>query len=82
MFSQGSSTFNFPFGSATVANGNITTHTFGVNYQAAPQAVVKLEYEHDLAPSAPGPIGYFATQPSYATDTSGDAFFAGVDFIF
>jgi hypothetical protein len=81
-FSQGSTSTNYPLGPLIVANGSVTTHTFGVNYQAGAQAVIKIEYEHDITPYAPGPNGFFATQPAYATDTSGDAFYAGIDLIF
>lgn len=82
-FSQGSSTLNIPVaGSSSYGDGSITTHTIGLNYEAATQAIVKIEYEHDIVPTPPGPLGFFATGPATSTATTGDAFFAGVDFIF
>jgi hypothetical protein len=79
-FAQASQTFNVltPTG---YGNGQATSHTIGLNYQAGNQAVIKCEYEIDLVP-APQGGGYFVTQPTDATATTGGAFYLGADFIF
>jgi hypothetical protein len=74
-FAKGSQNYN------VTSNGSSMTHTLGLNYQAGQQLVVKAEYERDIIPNAQGG-GYFVTQPGGATETSGDAFYLGVDFIF
>jgi hypothetical protein len=76
-FAQGSNTYNLPVAGY---NGNVTSHTVGVNYTAG-QAVIKVEFEHDSSPAAQD-AGYLATIPAGSTSTSGNAFYAGVDFIF
>ncbi|MFL5812799.1 MAG: hypothetical protein ACJ763_04425, partial [Bdellovibrionia bacterium] len=76
-FAQGSNNYNLP---VAAYNGKVTSHTVGLNYTAG-QAVLKAEFEHDSSPAAQG-AGYLATTPAGSTATSGNAFFAGVDFIF
>jgi hypothetical protein len=61
-------------------DGEATSHTLGVNYQAGDQTVVKLEYERVRVPSSGG--GYFVTRSPGGTATSGSAVYAGLDFIF
>ncbi len=63
------------------ANGSVTSHTLGVNYQTGQRSVVKIEYQRDFIP-APQQGGYFITQPAGATATSGGSIYAGLDFIF
>lgn len=79
-FAQGSQSYDIPPLGSAVINGQVTTHTLGVNYQAGNQAVLKLEIERNLFPF-PGGGGYLIS-PYTNKATSADSFFAGVDFIF
>jgi hypothetical protein len=81
-FAQGSQDFNVASATGGYRNGRVTSHTLGVNYEAGEQAVIKIEYEQDLVPSASAGGGYFVTQQPGGTSSSGGAFYAGVDFIF
>lgn len=76
-FAQGSDNYNVP---SLAYNGKVTSHTVGVNYIAG-QAVIKAEWEHDSSPVAQG-AGYLATTPTGSTETSGNALYVGIDFIF
>jgi hypothetical protein len=80
-FAQASQTFNVGAPTGSYGNGQVTSHTIGLNYQAGSQAVIKCEYELDLVPTAQGG-GYLVTQPSNTTVAAGSAFYLGVDFIF
>jgi hypothetical protein len=59
----------------------VSTHTIGVNYQLASQAVLKAEYEMDFVPDAGGG-GVDVTQTANTSDKFGSALYAGIDFIF
>lgn len=78
-FAQGSQNYDIPPLGAAIIDGKVTSHTFGLNYQAGSQAVIKVEYEHNIFPSAGGG---FLISPPPNTGSSADTFYAGVDFIF
>ncbi len=68
---------------AGIVNGKSKTHNFGVNIQATPGVMVKLDYE---IVKVPGPTendaALFVTRTAGSTETTAKSFFAGVDFIF
>lgn len=79
-------TFSQATAALGVVGGKTTIHNIGVNYQPVKSAIVKVEYEMNIVPTAGG--GYSVTQPLTATGaantsvTTGHAISMGVDFIF
>lgn len=66
-----------------IETGKLTTHTFGVNWDANEHVVIKAEWELDVVPTPGGGPDLIVTQNSTSpTGTSGSAFYLGGDFYF
>lgn len=65
-----------------IRNGKTTSHVFGFNYNVNPQVVAKVEYEIVTVPEANETGAGLATRQSGSSQTSGNAIFAGLDFVF
>lgn len=65
-----------------IFNGKTTTHTLGVNYNINPQVIFKAEYLMVSVPASTETGAGLATRATGSTATSGNAVYAGVDFVF
>jgi hypothetical protein len=63
-------------------NGSAVVHDFGINFQVHDQIVLKLDYELQEIPSIPEPASFVLQRRNGSPDTTGNALFAGLDFIF
>jgi hypothetical protein len=79
-FAQAETANNTTTALGTSTNGQLISHTLGLNWQIG-QVVAKIDYEHDVLPSQQGSAMYF-NQSSTSTATASDALFTGLDFIF
>ena len=83
-YSRGSNDFNISGLHGQAWNGDIDSHTFGVNYQATPNVVLKAEFERQFigSPDTAGNFGVNQLATTASPKTHGDALYIGTDFIF